>query len=339
MRHLGLGAVLAALFALAGVAAAGDDTMRLDLKKSPKTALTGGDDAASLFSHDVRARLSDDDVEDVFFGYSRGYWRGTHGYGYYFPHFWRWRAGYWAGSYGGGWYPFRGYYAGYRWGYPWLRWGAALAYSAPFYSYSSAPVYSYGDATVTPVDPGYAPGASDAYGGTAQMPRPTRIPMPTRTGTASGDVLPMPQQSGTAPRSLLPMPSRSGTASGNVLPLPQRSGTAPRNLLPTPRSGETLPKTRIPMPSEPAPKTRPSRPMPPPDQLDGPTGPPPTYRYDGGPTQRVPMPPPDAGPNTPSPKGGGTSGRIVKLTYPAYGDNLRKFDAPDGTVVVKKTDK
>jgi hypothetical protein len=324
MRHLGLGAALTALFALTGVAAAGDDTMRLDLKKSSKTALTGGADAANLFSHDARAKLSDDDVEDVFFGYSRGYWRGSHGYGYYFPHFWRWRAGYWAGSYGGGWYPFRGYYAGYRWWYPWLRWSANLAYNAPYYSYGySTPVYSYGDSSVTPVDPGVDYGARDTSGSARQFPAPTRIPMPTRTGTAPDNQLPMPQQSGTAPRSLLPIPSRTGTA--------------PKSLLPMPRSSQTLPKTRVPMPNEPAPKTRPSRPMPPPD--DGPTGPPPTYRYDGGPTQRVPMPPPDPNPTSPSPKGG-TSGRIVKLTYPAYGDNLRKFDAaPDGTVVVKKTDK
>lgn len=128
-----LGALAAgAWIGLAGVASAGDDTIRLDAKKSTASLLGTGDSTAE-FSHADRAKAgdSDDDVEDIHFRYRLGFSRGYYGGGYFFPRFYAFRRGYWNGLYAGG---YGGYYGGY---YPRYYGG----YYAPTYAYYSTPIY------------------------------------------------------------------------------------------------------------------------------------------------------------------------------------------------------
>jgi hypothetical protein len=124
-----LGALAAGVwFAWAGIASAGDDTIRLDAKKSAASLLETGD-STSEFSHADRAKAgdSDDDVEDIHFRYRLGFSRGYYGGGYFFPRFYAFRRGYWNGVYAGG---YGGYYPRYYGGY-----------YAPSYAYYSTPIY------------------------------------------------------------------------------------------------------------------------------------------------------------------------------------------------------
>jgi hypothetical protein len=217
-RYLGLGAALGALFALTSVAAAGDETMRLDLKKSSKTTLTGSADAASPFTHDARAKVSDDDVEDVFYGYRRGYYRGSYGGGYFFPRFYPYRAGYRAGSYGGGYYGgghYRGGYYGGGYGYrPYYASGYGYrpyyysSYAYPLYAYA-APVqtYIYSAPVVEYYDPAGGAGATRAATNTLELPPRERLPMPQPKPKTSQPMPPAYPYDGPAqPKSVVPPP-------------------------------------------------------------------------------------------------------------------------------------
>ena len=135
---------LAALFAVnAGLLAGDDDTHRLDVKKSgdgPNITLGG----VGVFSHEGRAKPDDEKIEEVFFGYARGYARGAAGLGYCFPRFAPFRAGYYAGSGGYGYRSGYGRGAYYGGGYASsYSYGAAHAtlYATPGYHYSSPAAY------------------------------------------------------------------------------------------------------------------------------------------------------------------------------------------------------
>jgi hypothetical protein len=145
VKTLRWGAVaLGVLFALNTSLFAGDDTYRLDSKKSadaPKFTLGG----VGAFSHDARAKVGDEQDVDVHFrggyGGGRGYYGGGYGRGYYGGGLYG-GYGFRGGFYGG--YGFRvGFYGGY--GY-WPRYygGYGYGYSYPGYyypSYYATPVY------------------------------------------------------------------------------------------------------------------------------------------------------------------------------------------------------
>jgi len=120
---------LSAAAGISGLSAAGDDTLRLDLKSS--ATMTGQEGAASPVTHDARAMPTADDVEDVTLRYFLGYWRGQRvqaGYGVP-PTALRWplfRAGYAAST---------GSYSG--WGGAWRSGGGAGARPTP-YAYSGS---------------------------------------------------------------------------------------------------------------------------------------------------------------------------------------------------------
>jgi len=181
-------AVLGAMFALTGSAVAGDDTMRLDMKKPAGFTLTGGAGGMGQFTHDARAKATDDDLEDVHYRYGGGYSRGYYGGGYYGRGYY---GGY--GGYGGGYYG-RGYYGGYGGGYygggyygggyypsyysyyrPYYR----PYYYGSYYPSYSYPSYSYPSYYAAPVAYYYPCGGVSvaAANDTLQMPRRAQ-PMP-----------------------------------------------------------------------------------------------------------------------------------------------------------------
>src|SRR5579859_8197906 len=141
-RLLGIVAALGAVFALSGSAIAGDDTMRLDMKKSASVTLTGGAAGQGQFTHDARAKPTEDDVEDVFFGYRRGFNRGFSGYGYFGPRFYPFRAGYGAGYFASSFY-YPSYYGFYRPYYYPSYYGFYRPYYYPSYYYSAPVAYYY----------------------------------------------------------------------------------------------------------------------------------------------------------------------------------------------------
>lgn len=234
-----------------GAFAADDDTHRLDLKlkKTDDAAPVGRVDGLGAFTHEARSTLEDDDIEDVFFPYRRGYIRGSYGTGYFGPRTFRFRAGYAAGYYGRPrYYPSYRYNYGYRYNYSYsYRYSYGYRYYTPrYWYYMSLPT-----GVSQPVGLTYLGCGSSAPSITMEMDRPAMPPAVTE------EPAPMPRV--VNPRSSSPSP-------GQV----------------------------------------------------------PSYRYDGGPSAPVPMPPADP---TPTPKIDPIEGRIVrlssgssKLSYPAYGE-------------------
>ncbi len=227
-RSWKLGALaVGACIGLAGAASAGDDTVRLDAKKST-ASLIGSLDSTSAFSHADRAKASsdDDDLEDVHFRYRLGYSRGYYGGSYFFPRFYAFRRGYWNGYYGGGYYGgFYPRYYGGNYAPSYAYYSAPLYYSAPtIRTYYSDPCFCSIGGTIAPAvaltaarpalsdpEPPTAPPREYPYDGPSQAKTPSH-----RYDGGPAKSAPMPN----APAPKMKDPTRINPADGRIVKMP-----------------------------------------------------------------------------------------------------------------------